>query len=544
MNTWKRIMAMMLIFCLMPLALGEALYQEGDKSEEIRILKDRMFELGYYNAKAGHNQFNATMTERVKQLQKVNGLEETGVVTQALYDFIMSDNCLDKNGKLPGLLAEGDSGDRVRELKERMQTLLYFDESASMSNTFNETMTARVKLLQETNGLEPTGVVTEALYDFIMSDSCLRCGDWHDPAYQVEAHARYALDGEKLFSLSQNGNVVVFVIGSFASNDPKSLLRAYPNALDAFKDFTWYTNCDPRYVGTYPSVAHMLTGAAFDPSLMVAEWFRQAWSGEKAAYLYDAIHSLGYEFRYYYDSAVESGMKAEAVGKVDNLIDLAQADAKAPESIYSCGDFMTQLRARGLTADQTDKKYIQMIHLRGAHAPYTVDAEGNEKEGASREETIAGYLNMVKVYMDEMKRLSLYDDATIIVTADHGDKDANMQVAYFIKEAGETHDKMAENAAPISHDDFPGTLLSVIGGDFSAYGASIYDWSEGDQRERSCSAAGRDSNLYPLGSSYSGKGLGAHNYWKTYTYTGDGNDLFSAYMHSHYKRVQLRQSFD
>lgn len=627
MNAWKRIISMVLVICLamglMPLAMAEVLYKEGDASDEVSKIKDRMYELGYYNTKSSHNQFNSTMTERVKQmqkvngleqtgvideelynllfsdavlnkegrangmlmegdnndrvlalkkrmqellyfnsgvslsgnynstmtervkqLQKVNGLEQTGIVTQELYDFIMSDNCLNKDGKLSGMMVEGDSSNKIKELKLRMQELLYFDADASMGNAFNATMTERVKLLQETNGFEPTGVVSKELYDFIMSDECLKCGDWYDPYYQVEARNNYALDGEKLFSLSQSGNVVVFVVDYFANNYMSSLLRSYPNIMDDFKDFTYYTNCDPRYIGTYPSITHMLTGAEFDPSLMVAEWFQQAWSSESANYLYDTIHSLGYEFRYYYYSAISNGMKAEAVGKVDNLIDLTQEGAKKPQAIYSYANFMEQLQARGLTADQTEKKYIQMIHLRGAHAPYTVDANGNAKDNASRDENIAGYLKMIKTYIQEMKDLGLYDDATIIITADHGDKEANMQVVYFIKEAGETHDKMAENAAPISHDDFPGTLLSIIGGDYSQYGTSIYDWSEDDKRERTCSVVGRDTNLYPLGSSYSDKGLGAHNYWKTYTYTGDGDDLVKVYKRGKYTHVQLKQAFN
>jgi len=146
--------------------------------------------------------------------------------------------------------------------------------------------------------------------------------------------------------------------------------------------------------------------------------------------------------------------------------------------------------------------------------------------------------------MEEMKRLGLYDDATIIITADHGDKDANMQVVYFIKEAGETHDEMDENAAPISHDDFPGTLLSIIGGDYSQYGTSIYDWNEGDKRQRTCSVVSRDTLLYPVGSSYSDKGTGAHNVWKTYTYTGDGDDLVKIQKRDKYTHEQLKQSFN
>lgn len=627
MKAIKRIISMVLVLTLllslMPFAFAEVLYKEGDKNEDIKKIKDRMFELGYYNTESSHNQFNATMTDRVKQLQKanglaqtgvidedlynlifsdecrdkngripgelregdksdrvlklknrmqellyfsegvkmtnafnstmtervkllqkVNGLEQTGVVSKELYDFIMSDSCLNKNGKYSGMLMEGDSGNKVRDLKIRMKELLYFAADANMSASFNETMTQRVKLLQETNGFEPTGVVSKALYDFIMSDDCLKCGDWHDPYYQVEARDNYVLDGEKLFSLSESGNVVIFVIDYFANNYMKSLQRAYPHVMDEFKDFTFYTNCDPRYIGTYPSVTHMLTGEDFDPSLMVAEWFQKAWNSDSANYIYDTIHDLGYEFRYYYYTSVSNGMKAEAIGKVDNLIDISQEGAKKPAAIYSYANFLEQLNARGLTKDQTDKKYIQMIHLRGAHSPYTVDANGKEKNDASRDENIAGYLKMIKVYMEEMKRLGLYDDATIIITADHGDKDANMQVVYFIKEAGETHDEMDKNAAPISHDDFPGTLLSIIGGDYSQYGTSIYDWNEGDKRQRTCSVVSRDTLLYPVGSSYSDKGTGAHNVWKTYTYTGDGDDLVKIQKRDKYTHEHLKQSFN
>ncbi|MBR5230747.1 MAG: peptidoglycan-binding protein [Clostridia bacterium] len=518
---------------------------EGSSGDKVYKLKKRMQELLYFSESTNiSSSFTESTATRVKQLQKVNGFEETGIVTPELYDYIMSSKCLNKNGLPVGALAEGDSGDKVLKLKKRMQALRYFESDSSINNSFTETTTQRVKLLQETNGLEPTGIVTKELYDFIMSKDCLKCGDWHNPYYNVEARLNYELDGEKLFSLSESGNVVVFVLDFFANNYMKSLLRAYPKAMDPFKDFTYYTNCDPRYIGTYPSITHMLTGVDFDPDMLVAQWFEYAWQQPSANHLYDSIHQLGYKFHYYYYSAISNGMKAEAVGKVDNLIDLTQPGHKTPKPIYSYDNFLTQLEARGLTADKTEDKYIQMIHLRGAHAPYTVDANGRYKEDASREETIAGYLKMVKVYMDEMKRLGLYDDATIIITADHGDKNGNMQVVYFIKQPGETHDKMVENAAPISHDDFPGTLLALIGGDYSKYGTSIFDWKKGDKRQRTCAITSRDANLYPLGSCYSDKGVASHNEWKIYTYTGDGDDLMKLFKRGKYKSVPLKQSFN
>lgn len=527
-----------------PQSSDKVLYKEGDKGKEVMKIKERMVELGYYTTKPAHNQFNETMTERIKELQKINGLEETGVVTESLYALIFSDEVLNKKGKPLGALAKGDSGKRVQELKERMRELLYFDPDGGVNSLFNDVMEERVMLLQETNGFEPTGYVTTSLYDFIMSDACLKCGDWYDPYYQVEARHNYALSGEKLYSLSESGNVVVFIIDYFANNYMDSLLRSYPKALSGLEDFTYYSNCDPRYIGTYPSITHMLTGAEFEPGLMVAQWFQKAWSSDSAKYLYNSIHELGYEFRYYYYSAISNGMKDEALGMVDNLIDLRTYTGEPIPGIQSYGDFNEQLLSRGLTVDQTDSKYIQMIHLRGAHSPYTVDANGFTKENASREENIAGYLQMIKNYIAEMKRLGLYDDATIIITADHGDKSKNMQVVYFIKEAGETHEKMDENTAPISHDDFPGTLLAVIGGDYSQYGTSIFDWNEGDTRERSCGVVSRDINMYPLGSSYSDKGLAAHNVWRTYTYTGDGDDLMKVYSRNKYKYEHLKQAFN
>ena len=198
---------------------------------------------------------------------------------------------------------------------------------------------------------------------------------------------------------------------------------------------------------------------------------------------------------------------------------------------------------KGLTVDQTDKKYIQMIHLRGAHAPYSADANGNYNASVGRNENIAGYMHMVDDYIQRMKALGLYDDATIIITADHGDKGTNMQVVYWIKQAGEHHDSIPVTAAPISHDDFPGTILSLIGADYP-YGKSIFDWHDGDVRQRSCSVVDRDTSLYPLVTSFSDLELGAHNMWKTYTYTGDGQELMRIQKRGAYTREALAQSFN
>lgn len=70
-------------------------YKQGASSKSILAIKERMQELGYYKAGATMNKdFNATMTERVMQFQKNNGLEETGIVDQEFIEKLYSDTAI------------------------------------------------------------------------------------------------------------------------------------------------------------------------------------------------------------------------------------------------------------------------------------------------------------------------------------------------------------------------------------------------------------------------------------------------------------------
>ena len=518
------------------------LYREGDSGSDIQKIKQRLFELGFYSTLPSNNAYNATMSERLAQLYKANGSSGDGTtITQAQYDLIFSKNVKDGSGNIAGTLKQGDSNARVRDVRQRMYELAYFDSAGG--SEFTAAMTERVKLLQKMNGYKETGVITPDFYNYIMSDKCTRCGEHINPSWNAANRYYYNLDGEKLYSLSESGNVVIFIVDYFANNYLNSAIWNHLDALGAFNDFTYYDNCDCSYIGTYPSITHMLTGNSFDPSLLVGQYFEQSWTSETAEYIFNTIHEKGWEFRYYYYTSISDGAMSWAMGKLDNLLDYKTDPSRAAQPIYSYTDFYDNLKAKGLTVDKTDKGYIQMIHMRGAHGPYSAAADGSYKADANRTENICGYMTMIADYIQRMKNLDLYDDATIIITADHGDKQGNMQVVYWIKQAGEHHDRMLETDAPISHDDFPGTILSVIGADYP-YGDSIFDWQSGEIRQRSCGQVGRDTTNYPLVTSYSDLEMGAHNIWETYTYEGDGTDLMKAFKRGRPYVEFLAQSFN
>ena len=519
----------------------KVLYREGDSGSDVMEIKARMFELGYYNTLPTISSYNATMTERVMQLQESNGLQQTGVITQALYDLIFSNSVKGPGGTISGVLKQGDSGQKVGVIRKRLAELGYYESQGG--NTFDATMTARIKVLQRLNGFEETGVIDPELYEYILSDRCTYCGESTTPMYNAGMRLFYELDGEKLYSLSSSGNIVIFIVDYFANNYLNNWVRSNLKTLGAFEDFTYYNNCDPRYIGTYPSITHMLTGNEYDPSLLVGEYFEQSWNSETCKYIFNTIHEKGYEFRYYYYTSISDGAMAWALDKVDNLVDKYHNPNAAITPIYSYTDFGDHLRQNGLKLDQTDKKYIQMIHLRGAHAPYTSDANGKYKADATRDENVVGYMSMVANYIQYMKSLGVYDNSTIIITADHGDKSSNMQVVYWIKQPGEHHDQWVENSAPISHDDFPGTIMRLIGADYP-YADSIFDWNPGEARQRTCSVVGQDLDLYPRVSCYSDLGMGSHNIWKTYSYVGDGQELTKQVKRGRFEYEPLAQSFN
>ena len=99
-------------------------------------------------------------------------------------------------------------------------------------------------------------------------------------------------------------------------------------------------------------------------------------------------------------------------------------------------DFDLGLRQKGLSLDKNSNYFI-VQHLQGTHL-FTTDEFGYNKEDATLEETAKGCMVVMEEYINQLKQLGVYDDATIIITADHG-RASDSQVIFYIKEAGDEH---------------------------------------------------------------------------------------------------------
>ena len=199
----------------------------------------------------------------------------------------------------------------------------------------------------------------------------------------------------------------------------------------------------------------------------------------------------------------------------DSVVEYAEGDSCTDDN----GEFYQLLLNNPLEISNDMKNAVIIQHIFGTHQPYTLNQNAEIVEEAERIDTIKGLSVILNEYMQQLKDIGMYDDATIIITADHGAwYGGDTQPIFFIKQSGETHEALAVNEAPISLDDMQATILSLAGEDYSAYGTSIFDWNADDARERTVYMRGNDEQ-YPevQGSSF--------NVYYQYTYVGKRNNL-------------------
>jgi len=81
--------------------------------------------------------------------------------------------------------AKGDEDLNVRKVKARLKELGYYSATATYDDEFNDIMVKRVKLFQENNGLEVTGLVDSATISALKGSSPIRGeyyeGYWDEP---------------------------------------------------------------------------------------------------------------------------------------------------------------------------------------------------------------------------------------------------------------------------------------------------------------------------------------------------------------------------
>ena len=342
-----------------------------------------------------------------------------------------------------------------------------------------------------------------------------------------------------LLTVSPKSNVIVFVLDTYDTAILDEVLAENPSFLDDFEDFTYFHNSAGTMIPTTNAIPNMLTALKPAPGQDVAEY--RATMYEKGTYLPD-IHDLGYSIGIYTDSMMadfnnpadraiaditlnvhpvrrapidvwrtfvameQCALYRESpwvlkpafwyyTSDINNRMIADSGDANMNDSLYELDDaaILKMIREQGLEAtDEGENGAFRFIHLFGPHFPFSVNEEG-EFVGTNQTDQVAqaqGTMKVVTAYMDELKRLGLYDEATIIVTADHGvwyltddpvrDPISPIMLVKPSKSSGE-HAAVEFSQMPVSHDDIQPTVIDAMNGDGSKYGTTLFEVDDPDR---------------------------------------------------------------
>lgn len=372
-------------------------------------------------------------------------------------------------------------------------------------------------------------------------------------------HDLFMLSGREQYKVSKNKNIITIVLDATDNNYIKEALEERPEIFDGYEDFTLYTNTCSVFDSTYQSFTQIFSGYSELPIYGVDEWNHDAWSTEQSNEFFKRFHDANYKMNFFIDAdwdlkllkgrpdniepAQFNDTWESAMGVIYNF-NLLTAYRVMPfmfkrffdvnsldfNSNFMGGDgfnfhnedFEEDLDSTELA--DSDQNYFIVQHIWGAHTPY------DKRNSLDTTEYI---FDITREYIDNLKKLGVYDNSTIIIMADHGSHDVHSYPdstpLFMIKEAGRSSDEMTLSSAPIYYTDLMSTYLVNAGlfdeeKDRELFGNSIYDFKEGDKRERTAHYRFYDENYPPSAVSPLVPSFG-YNVIYSYKYTGDNSDL-------------------
>ena len=347
------------------------------------------------------------------------------------------------------------------------------------------------------------------------------CGAYEQT--QTDSISGYHLSDEGFYEFSSGDNVFVFVLDRLDYDYIEKALAKDPDLLDGLDGFTSYTNAISGYARTRPALIHMLTGAdELTYQLPASQYYTDAWTYGDRDLLGD-LQDAGYSIEMYsnirnlfsdpelaleYVDNVSNGYGGMDTGTTLKKLMQLSAYRYAPTALkpffwadtnyynegiyeadaYSAYQFDDAAYALGFTSSTAERsgKTFKLYHFYGSHAPYSMNADGTASEEPTTVEaqTIGSFVNLLKLF-DRMKELGIYENATIIITGDHGAAVSDTKplqkatrVGLFYKPAGSAGTPLVESSAPVTTAQVAATVVKAAGADYSAYGRALDEVGE------------------------------------------------------------------
>ena len=341
---------------------------------------------------------------------------------------------------------------------------------------------------------------------------------------------------DQMFTVNPDHNVVVFILDTYDTAYLTNVMKTNPNLLDGLTGFTNYENATSAMIPTRFAIPEMMTGQmpSFDEDFSTYKAERYARS-DFLQDIYDANYSIGL----YTDSLTIGRLSTEEqygiTSKTVNMHDLPDSmmdvggtlyslyqmglyrdmmwpfkwafwyytdqinqmmahyedNALPEETIYVIDDvrYYNRLCDFGLSLEEGDYAgAFRFIHLLGSHYPFSYDEDVNDlgEDNSNVFKQSQGAIKIVTTYIDELKRLGVYENTTVIITADHGYwtitldpiEETSTPIMFVKPEQSAAADAkpIKVDEKPVSHLDLQPTVLDAMGLDWSEY-SSRDEWA-------------------------------------------------------------------
>ena len=136
----------------------------GTRSWIVKDLQARLMELGFMDNDEPTDYYGEVTAEAVKIYQRQNALTQDGIVGAETLKAILDENAHYYTAQ------QGDSGNDITELQQRLYQLGYLAGTGDITGTFDEKTLAAVQKFQQMNSLEQDGRVGRKTMNLVYSE--------------------------------------------------------------------------------------------------------------------------------------------------------------------------------------------------------------------------------------------------------------------------------------------------------------------------------------------------------------------------------------
>lgn len=332
---------------------------------------------------------------------------------------------------------------------------------------------------------------------------------------------------EGRFEVSKNNNVIYFIIDYCDSTIVAEALQEDPELFNGLDGFTYYPDNVFTHARTFPAISYLLTSHKYLNDIPPQTYIDNAFQNNE---FLGRIDDTGADIRLYTDpryignhampyvdnmktkdsagfgkirlgeflreSVTVSGYRgAPYVMKrffeymaesINRTVIISEADQTQLDNDFELYD---AIRNTKLSVNENYDSAFRFYHMFGSHPGATFNENMEYEENVSLPRALRGDMKIIKEYIQQLKDLGVYDETTIIITADHGEF-----LGYFllppsclllVKEAGaDSSVPIRTSKAQICHEDLFATALKAMGADYADFGPAIDEIPEDINRHR------------------------------------------------------------